>query len=181
MMHHKTSFCMIWDNTRVISLPRQLSNTRRGPFWPDQYLRPPMRCPSTGPERSLLVHPSQSHLSPRTSYRLAAAAKTQGNREGRNGKVTQRASRTERLSGNSLIDLFQQNKAEYTRLYSDGAMSDRRVKPKVWPRLARCVTNNHTANAPYYQLSFLSYVVTYVTPFSDCLTSPMARPSRARA
>lgn len=39
-----------------------------------------MHCPSTGPERSLLVHPSQSHLSPRTSYRLAAAAKTQGDR-----------------------------------------------------------------------------------------------------
>ena len=41
------------------------------------YLRHPMHCPSTGPERSLLVHPSQSHLSPRTSYQLAAATKTQ--------------------------------------------------------------------------------------------------------
>lgn len=40
-----------------------------------------MHCPSTGPERSLLVHPSQSHLSPRTSYQLAAATKTQDNRE----------------------------------------------------------------------------------------------------
>lgn len=45
-----------------------------------------MRCPSTGPERSLLVHPSQSHLSPRTSYRLAAAAKTQG-REGKTARL----------------------------------------------------------------------------------------------
>lgn len=36
---------------------------------------------STGPGRSLLVHPSQSHLSPRTSYQLAAAAETQDNKE----------------------------------------------------------------------------------------------------
>lgn len=42
-----------------------------------------MRCPSTGPGRSLLVHPSQSHLSPRTSYQLAAAAGTQQTTERR--------------------------------------------------------------------------------------------------
>lgn len=32
-----------------------------------------MHCPSTGPKRSLLVHPSQSHPSPRISYQLVAA------------------------------------------------------------------------------------------------------------
>lgn len=46
-----------------------------------KYLKPPMHCPSTGPGRSPLVHPSQSHLFPRTSYQLAAAAETQDNEE----------------------------------------------------------------------------------------------------
>lgn len=32
-----------------------------------------MHCLSTGPKRSLLVHPSQSHQSPRTSYQWVAA------------------------------------------------------------------------------------------------------------
>lgn len=54
------------------------------------YLRHPMHCPSTGPERSLLVHPSQSHPSPRTSYQLAAATKTQENRGERGGKGKKR-------------------------------------------------------------------------------------------
>lgn len=35
-----------------------------------------MHCPSTGPGISLLVHPSQNHLSPRISYQLGAAAET---------------------------------------------------------------------------------------------------------
>lgn len=53
-----------------------------------------MHYPSTGPERCLLVHPSQNHPSPRTSYQLAAATKTQDNREGKweqrkKDKVTQ--------------------------------------------------------------------------------------------
>lgn len=42
-----------------------------------------MHCPSTGPERSLLVRPSRSRLSPRTSYQLAAATKTQTTESGR--------------------------------------------------------------------------------------------------
>lgn len=41
----------------------------------ESHLRRPMRCPSTGPERSPLVRPSQSRPSPRTSCRSAAAAK----------------------------------------------------------------------------------------------------------
>ncbi len=45
------------------------------------YLTHPMHCLSTGPERSLLVHPSQSHLSPRTSYQLATATRPQDKRE----------------------------------------------------------------------------------------------------
>lgn len=45
------------------------------------HLRHPMHCPSTGPGRSLLVHLSQSHLSPRTSYQLAAATKTHDDRD----------------------------------------------------------------------------------------------------
>lgn len=39
-----------------------------------------MHCPSTGPERSLLVHLSQSHPSPRIFYQLVAATKTQENK-----------------------------------------------------------------------------------------------------
>lgn len=39
-----------------------------------------MHCPSTGPESSLLVRPSQNHPPPRTSYQVAAATNTQENR-----------------------------------------------------------------------------------------------------
>lgn len=39
-----------------------------------------MHCPSTGPGRFPLVHPSQGHRSPRTSSLLVAAAQVQDNR-----------------------------------------------------------------------------------------------------
>lgn len=55
----------------------------------ESHLRRPTRCPSTGPERSPLVRPSQSRPSPRTSCQSAAAVKATETVEwegGRGGK-----------------------------------------------------------------------------------------------
>lgn len=40
-----------------------------------------MHCPATGPGRFLLVHPYQSHPSPRTSSQLVAATETENNNQ----------------------------------------------------------------------------------------------------
>lgn len=110
--------------TKKSSIVNNLPSDKRKP---DSYLTHPMHCPSTGPERSLLVRPSQSRPSPRTSYQLAAATKTQTTESGRRQK---------------------------RQGYSDDIFSAINLH-RISLRPQRC------------------------SP--QCLTSPMARPSRARA
>lgn len=85
-----------------------------------------MHCPSTGPERSLLVHPSQSHPSPRISFQLVAATKTQENKEEKWGRKGQRQGYTDIAS---------------TQMKGTNMKNKTRSKPRIWPDpiWVRCV------------------------------------------
>lgn len=190
-----------------------------------------MRCPSTGPKRSLLVHPCQSHRSPRISYQLVAAARgTQQTKSSLNQKkviiifdlrvrpsrpraFTQKVSSLLYISGRwwrvalkvaaqtsatlGLPKEFIEDDSDKANQWNKNHDKDRTLNQSQFKLEPACTWNDLESLASRQQLVIPTTVHTILISFVfvfNCgqtsqissgadwsLTSPMARPSRARA